>query len=109
MAGAKKSAGVTVTRSSAFHAIGLGDADDLVLRADLMKAVAQVIRAKGLTQAAAGRVLDMEQPRVSALMNGKLSLFSSERLIEALRDLNQDVRIRVTPAKSARGRVLVET
>lgn len=109
MAGAKKSAGVTVTRSSAFHAIGLGDADDLVLRADLMKAVAQVIRAKGLTQAAAGRVLDMEQPRVSALMNGKLSLFSSERLIEALCDLDQDVRIRVTPAKSARGRVLVET
>lgn len=109
MARKKKSAGVTVTRSSAFHALGLENPDDLVLRAELIKTVAQVVRAKGLTQAAAGRLLGMEQPRVSALMNGKISLFSSERLIEALRDLDQDVRITVTPAKTARGRVLVET
>ncbi len=109
MAKARKAEKVTRTRGSAFHALGLKDADELVLRAGLMEAVAHAIRDQGLTQAAAGRILGMEQPRVSALMNGKLSLFSSERLVGALRDLRRDIRVRVTPTREMRGRVLVET
>lgn len=98
---------VTVTAESAFHALGLPDADELVLRSALMGKTAQAIRKTGLSQSAVGRILGMEQPRVSALLAGKLSLFSTDRLVSALVALGHDVELRVRPAKSGRGRLRV--
>ena len=51
---------VTYASASAFHALGLGDADEFVLRADLMRKLAQVIAVRGLTQAQAGRLIGMD-------------------------------------------------
>ncbi len=92
---------------SAFHALGLDDADDLVLRAELMRRLAAIIRDRGLTQAEAGSLMRMDQPRVSALMNGRIAKFSTDRLLMALSDLGQDVELRITPAKTAKGRLSV--
>ncbi len=63
---------VSYSTESAFHALGLPDADDLVLRAELMRRVGKIIAARGLTQAQAGELMDMDQPRVSALLTGKI-------------------------------------
>ena len=48
---------------------------------------------KGLTQAAAAKVLGIDQPKVSALLRGKLTGFSTERLIKFLNALGRDVQI----------------
>lgn len=98
---------VTMDEGSAFHALGLDDADDLVLRAELMRRLAAVIRDRGLTQADAGTLMRMDQPRVSALMNGKIAKFSTDRLLQALSDLGQDVELRITPARTGKGRLSV--
>ena len=63
---------VSYSGESAFHALGLPDADDLVLRAALMRKIAEVIAARGLTQVRAVEMLHMDQPRVSALLTGKI-------------------------------------
>ena len=59
---------------------------------------------RGWTQARAARALGIDQPKVSALMRGRLRDFSTERLIRFLNDLDQEVEIAVRPkAATARG------
>ncbi len=91
----------------AFHALGLPDGDESMLRAELMRRIATIVAARGLTQAQAGRLLRMDQPRVSALLNGKINKFSTDRLLQALSDLGQDVELRITPARTGKGRYRV--
>lgn len=98
---------VTVQAESAFHALGLDDADDLVVRAELMRKIAEIIDDRRLTQTRAGELLGMDQPRVSALLRGKITKFSTDRLLRALSDLGQDVELRIVPAKSGKGRIHV--
>jgi predicted XRE-type DNA-binding protein len=98
---------VTIDEGSAFHALGLDDADDLVLRAELMRRLAAIIEDRGFTQAQAGSLMRMDRPRVSALMNRRITKFSTDRLLQALSDLGQDVELRITPSKGAKGRVSV--
>ncbi len=98
---------VTYSAESAFHALGLPDADDLVLRAELMRKIAEIITTRGLTQTEAGGLMEMDQPRVSALTKGRIGKFSTARLIKALRDLGQDVELRITPARKGKGRLRV--
>ncbi|WP_368668645.1 XRE family transcriptional regulator [Neochlamydia sp. S13] len=43
----------------------------------------------------------MDQPKISALIRGRLRSFSLERLIRFLNELGQDVSIMISPAKSA--------
>ncbi|MFA6019157.1 MAG: helix-turn-helix transcriptional regulator [Rhodospirillales bacterium] len=105
MAEAKEA--VTYTDKSAFHGLGLPDADDLVLRADLLGKIAEIIKARRLTQAKAAELMGMDQPRVSALLNGKISKFSTDRLLTALSDLGQDVELKITPSKRAKGRLRI--
>jgi len=95
------------TAGSAFHALGLPDADDLVVKADLVARIEAIVRERGLTQVRAAALLGMDQPKVSALLRGRLDRFSIERLDRALRDLGQDVQLTVTSSakRNARGRL----
>jgi len=65
----------------------------LPARLKLATKVNRVLDARGLSQAAAGRVLGMSQPKVSALRNYKLRGISLERLLLALAALDQKVEI----------------
>lgn len=98
---------VTYSTDSAFHALGLPDADDLVLRAELMRRIGEIIAVRDLTQVQAGKLMRMDQPRVSALLKGKIGKFSTDRLLKALSDLGQDVELRITPARKGKGRLHV--
>jgi predicted XRE-type DNA-binding protein len=96
---------VTYDTDSAFHALGIADADDLKLRADLMRSIGRIIADRGLTQTQAGKLMEMDQPRVSALLNGKIGLFSTDRLLRALSDLGQDVEVHIAPSTTGKGRL----
>lgn len=98
---------VTVSTGSAFHALGLPDADDLVLRAELLRKIADVIKERKLTQSRAGELMNMDQPRVSSLLRGKITKFSTDRLLRALSDLGQDVELRISQAREGKGRLHV--
>ncbi|HEY3637854.1 MAG TPA: helix-turn-helix transcriptional regulator [Rhizomicrobium sp.] len=98
---------ITYSEKSAFHALGFPDADDLVLRAELMRKIVDILAALDLNQAEAGRLMKMDQPRVSALKNGRIGKFSTDRLLKALSDLGQDVEVRITPSRVKKGRLRV--
>jgi predicted XRE-type DNA-binding protein len=60
------------------------EAQNLRIRADLMIELTKLIEARGLTQAAAAKLLRVTQPRVSDLVRGKIDRFSVDSLIEML-------------------------
>ena len=53
--------------------------------------------------------MGIDQPKVSALLNGRLTNFSSERLMRLLTRLGQDIEIvvRTKPRRRQRGRIRV--
>ena len=51
-----------------------------------------------ISQTAAGHILGMPQPKISAIRNYKLNGISLERLLQALADLGQHVDIVVSPS-----------
>jgi predicted XRE-type DNA-binding protein len=88
---------VTFRRSSGnvFADLGLENADELLVKADLAHAINEEIRARGLTQAEAGRLGGLTQPQVSNIARMKLDDFSQERLQTVLRRLGVDVEIKL--------------
>ncbi len=64
-----------------------------------------MIRRRRLTEVAAAARIGIDQPKVSAVLNGRYSDFSSERLMRLLTALGQDVEItaRTKPRHRAHG------
>jgi predicted XRE-type DNA-binding protein len=83
---------------SAFHELALPDADELRVKADLLRFVADEIRRRGLTQKAAGDLLDLDQPNVSALVNERITRFSIQKLMALVSRLGFAVSIHVEGA-----------
>lgn len=80
---------------SAFHELGMPDADELVVKSRLIRFVAEEVRRRELTQKDAGELLGLDQPNVSALMNEKLNRFSVQKLMAFVGRLGFKVSIHV--------------
>ena len=107
----KREAHIPVTEGSGnvFADMGLPEAEEELTKAQLASHIRQVIKRQRLTQVAAAALMGIDQPKVSALLNGRLANFSSERLMRLLTALGQDVDItvRMKPRKRAHGRIRV--
>jgi len=88
-----------------FRDLGLPHPERELLRAKLTLEIYRLIRERGLTQTAAGKLLGIRQPHVSALMRNRSGSFSVERLMEFLVALGQDVEITVRPSCQPTGGV----
>ena len=85
-----------------FAGIGLPNPEERLAKADLAIRIGEAIRARRLTQTRAAHILRIDQPKISRLLRGQLSGFSTERLIHFLTLLGRDVEITVKPARSRR-------
>jgi predicted XRE-type DNA-binding protein len=90
-------------KSNIFADLGLPNAEQELLKAQLTLQIYRIVKARGLTQVQAGEVLGIKQPHVSALMRNRAGNFSVGRLFEFLTALGQDVRITVKPTRKAVG------
>ena len=107
----EREADIPVIESSGnvFADMGLPEAEEELTKAQLASHIRQVIKQQRLTQVAAASVMGIDQPKVSALLNGRLANFSSERLMRLLTALGQDVEItiRAKPRDRAHGCIRV--
>jgi predicted XRE-type DNA-binding protein len=78
--------------------LGLPDAEELTAKTILAKKINDIIESRGITQFDAADLLNMPQPKVSAIRNYKLRGISLERLMQALTALGQHVEIVVRPS-----------
>jgi len=85
-----------------FHDLDLADAGELLVKAELTRQIHDLIKRRGLTQAAAGRLLGLAQPDVSQLVRLRHTGFSTDRLLRLLLKLGQDVDIVLKPVSKRR-------
>jgi predicted XRE-type DNA-binding protein len=90
-----------------FADLGLPHPEQELLKARLTLLIYRLLKARGLKQADAGKILGIKQPHVSALMRNRSGSFSVERLMEFLTALGQDVEITVRPARKQHGELSV--
>ena len=57
------------------------EAENLKLRAELMMRIEDYYRKSGMTQSEAAAALGLTQPRLNALLKGKIGLFSLDALV----------------------------
>ena len=97
-----KKIGVEEGSGNIFADIGLPQPEERLAKADLAIRIAETIRARRLTQTRAAHILKIDQPKISRLLRGQLSGFSTERLMHFLTLLGRDVEISVKPAPRSR-------
>jgi predicted XRE-type DNA-binding protein len=88
-----ESARVTPRAGKVFADLGYENPDEAILKAQLVYKIGSIIEDRSLTQMEAARILGVDQPKVSALMNGRMSNFSVEQLLRFLAALGEDVEI----------------
>jgi len=100
---------VTAGSGNVFADLGFDEPEEELTKAQLASHIRRIVKRRRLTQIAAARVMGIDQPKVSALLNGRLANFSSERLMRLLTALGRDVEItvRAAPRDRARGRIRV--
>jgi len=76
-----------------FADLGLPDAEEALTKARLAQQISEIIDRDGLSQSEAAELMGLDQPKVSALVRGRLSGFSTDRLLRCLTLLGQDIEI----------------
>lgn len=74
-----------------FADLGLPNPEELLAKSEVAIKIAKIIKKKRLTQKRAAEILGITQPKVSALLCGKLRSFSLERLFRFLNALGTSV------------------
>lgn len=95
----KKNNDYEISSGNVFADLGLSNPEERLAKAELARQINNLIDQKKLTQAAAAKLLGIDQPKISALSTGRLSGFSLERLFRFLNILGQDIIINVSPKK----------
>ena len=93
---------IKMTRSSGnvFRDMGFSkaEAENLRLRSELMRRIDAFYRESGMTQAVAAKALGLTQPRLNALLKGRLSQFSLDALVNITSRAGLNVRLVVKKA-----------
>ncbi len=86
---------LTVQESSGnvFADLQLAEPEEILAKAELARRISTIIRHRHLTQRQAADLLGIDQPKISALMRGRLDGFSTGRLLRFLTALDRDVEI----------------
>src|SRR3954453_21404902 len=100
-ANVKTECAVEASIGNVFADLGLKNPEELLAKAELVQRISDIITERKLTQAGAAKVLGIDQPKVSALLRGRLDGFSIDRLFRFLNALGKDVEISIRPARHA--------
>jgi len=78
-----------------FADLGLPNADELLLKAQLVVKIRAVMASRGLRQSGAAKLMGVSQPDLSRLLRGQFRDVSAERLLRMIRRLDTEVEITV--------------
>lgn len=89
---------IKITKSSGnvFEDLGFENSDEMKRKADIVMIINDIIKKKNLTQKQAASILKVDQPKISALKNGRINGFSLDRLFKYLDLLNYSVELKVS-------------
>jgi predicted XRE-type DNA-binding protein len=67
-----------------YRDLGYSDADELLVKAQLVAKIGEIIRSQELTQVEAARILGVTQPKLPELLRGSFRGISERRLMKCL-------------------------
>jgi predicted XRE-type DNA-binding protein len=106
----KKLPAHTIGSGNIFADLGLPDAEEMLLKSQIVVVLHRLIKARKLTQTEAAKRIGISQPDLSNVLRGHFRGYSVERLMRMLTAFDQDIEITVRPhrkrAKEA-GRITV--
>jgi predicted XRE-type DNA-binding protein len=101
---------IRASSGNVFADLAISQPAHYLAKAELAARILKVVQQRRLTQQATAKLLGINQPKVSALLNGRLDGFSSDRLFRFLNALGCDVRIIISrPRAKSPGSVKVST
>jgi len=89
--------GTAVGSRNVFKDIGVPNAEEHLVKAQLVSKIDAIMKQRRLKQVKAPDLFGVRQPDVSKLVRGEFQQFSVERLVRFLVALDQDVEIVIKP------------
>jgi predicted XRE-type DNA-binding protein len=86
-----------------FADLGIANPDIAHAKAELVQRIRGLIADRNLTQARAAELFGIDQPKVSALVRGRVEGYSIDRLFRFLIALGQQVEITIRPNVNGTG------
>ena len=101
--------GIEVQQGSGnvFADLGLADAEKLKIKTGLVIEIRKAMRSRGLTQQDAAKRMGITQPKVSDMMRGDFTNLSERKLMDCLTRLGYDIEIKVRPAQTDVGHLVL--
>jgi predicted XRE-type DNA-binding protein len=93
---------VEVGSNNVYADLGYANADEMLIKAQLVTKIADILKRKGLNQTQAAALLGLTQPKLSNLLSGQFRGFSERRIMDCLTRLGRDVQIVVKAAPRSR-------
>lgn len=92
---------MTKSSGNVFEDLGFEkeEATNLLIRAELIIQIGELINKRGLKQSDAAKLLGVKQPDISAIMKRKVEKFTIDRLVNFLSCLNQEVIVKTKPRR----------
>jgi predicted XRE-type DNA-binding protein len=93
-----------------YEDLGFPEPEEALAKAELVRQISHLITRRKLSQLEVAEILGLPQPKVSLLLRGRISGFSTDRLLRFLNALHCDVEIRIHRPKARsrrRGRIAV--
>jgi predicted XRE-type DNA-binding protein len=106
---AKPKIQVTEGSGNVFADLGLPDADEMLVKSQIVVELHRTIKSRKITQTAAAKAIGVAQPDLSNVLRGRFRGFSTERLMRMLTAVGRDIDIVVRTPKRRRspGRIRV--
>ena len=80
-----------------FEDLHVADASLEYIKAQMAAAIRESIRARSFSQKQAAEFLGVDQPKISAIMNGKISGYTYDRLARYLAKFGRQVLVSIPP------------
>lgn len=89
-----------VGSGNVFKDIGVPNAEEHLVKAQLVFKIDAIMKRRRMTQKAAAGLFGVRQPDISNMLRGEFRQFSVERLLRFLVKLDQDVEIVIKPHRN---------
>jgi predicted XRE-type DNA-binding protein len=88
-------------KKSIYAELGFPDADEMLVKAQLVVKIAEILRQRGWSQQQAAKVLGLTQPKLSKMLRGQFRGISEIKMMDCLVRLGREVKIVVGPERKA--------
>jgi predicted XRE-type DNA-binding protein len=89
----RQTAALEVGSRNVYADLGFSDADEMLVKAQLVSKISEIIKDRGYSQTDAAQLLGLAQPKLSKLLRGQFRGISERKLMDCLTRLGNDVEI----------------